>query len=295
MFWLILSVISATGIFFVFKLADRNRVPSFHLILVNYFIATTLGIILQPIDTISRLIPSGIWLGLSILIGVLFILMFFVVSLSTREAGLSVTTVASKLSVVLPIIFSIIYDAEDKLSLLKSAGILAALTGVLLTVYRKRALEEVSNRFWMPLILFIGMGVVDSLIRLSQYHFVVDENLVVFSIILFSIAFLTGMLIAFTSRKDLSPLLHFKVIYHGLLLGMANFGSIYFLVKSLNYEQNGIRMFDGSVVFGINNLGIVSLSVLLGARLFREQLKLHNWIGISISLLAIILLSWTRN
>jgi uncharacterized membrane protein len=45
------------------------------------------------------------------------------------------------------------------------------------------------------------------------------------------------------------------------------------------------------MVFGVNNMGIVVLSVLLGLLVFREQLSALNWSGIALSALALILFS----
>jgi multidrug transporter EmrE-like cation transporter len=50
---------------------------------------------------------------------------------------------------------------------------------------------------------------------------------------------------------------------------------------------------DGSVVFGINNLGIIALSVIIGLIVFKEKFLKINWVGIIISLFAIYILSKT--
>ena len=75
---------------------------------------------------------------IAIIIGVLFIIMFFILGRSTQKAGMGITTIAGKMSVIFPIAFSILYDPEDVLSPLKLAGILVTLPGVLLTVFKKK-------------------------------------------------------------------------------------------------------------------------------------------------------------
>ncbi len=64
----------------------------------------------------------------------------------------------------------------------------------------------------------------------------------------------------------------------GLLLGIANYGSLYFLIKTLNSMA-----FDSSVVFCIINTGIVFLNVCIGIFIFRERITLLNKIGIFFS------------
>jgi EamA domain-containing membrane protein RarD len=56
-------------------------------------------------------------------------------------------------------------------------------------------------------------------------------------------------------------------------------------MKALNHS--GI---DSSLVFGINNLAIVSFSLILGFAIFKEKLSRLNWVGVAASILCIILL-----
>jgi drug/metabolite transporter (DMT)-like permease len=289
MHFLLLCILSSTAIFVTFKTINRFNIPAFPVIVINYLVATLLGFLIYSGDTGLASIPGSRWLPISIIIGILFILMFFLVAYSTRKAGLSVTTVASKMSVIFPIVFSLIIDPSDQLSLLKSAAILIALGGVVLTVYKKE--EESSQRsiIFIPLLLFVGMGLVDSLVKLAQQQYVSDEETALFSAILFLNAFISGLLAAIFYRKHNRYFLKGVVWGWGLLLGAVNFGSIYFLVRALHYSSpTGLHM-DSSVIFGANNISIVALSVLVGLLVFNEKLKFINWMGIVLSALALLL------
>ena len=46
---------------------------------------------------------------------------------------------------------------------------------------------------------------------------------------------------------------------------------------------------DSSVIFGVNNIGIVALSVLIGLWFFKEKLLFLNWLGILLSAVALFL------
>jgi drug/metabolite transporter (DMT)-like permease len=289
MIYLILSILSSTGIFLVFKFLDQKKLPSFPVILINYFTASILGFLINA-DRIS--IPAIIeapWIPVSVIIGILFIVMFFVIARSSIEAGISITTVASKMSVVFPIAFSMIIDPNDQLSFLKAAAVISALTGVLLTVYEPIRTPANKKRMLIPLLLFIGMGIVDSLVKFAQHTFVRDENTALFSAVLFLMAFFTGLIILPFRKEGISEFKQGPVWIWGLLLGIVNFGSIFMMVSALNFvSSTGIRI-DSSIVFGANNIGIVSFSVLAGLLVFREKLHRINWVGITISALAIIL------
>ena len=291
MTYLILSIFSSTGIFLVFKFLDQKNLPSFPVIIINYLVASIMGFLVNADQMqVSGILSAG-WIPVSILIGFLFIVMFFLVARSSNEAGISVTTVASKMSVVFPIAFSIMIDPSDQLTILKGAAIVATLTGVLLTIYEPGKTLQARKRTFLPLVLFIGMGVVDSLVKYSQHHHVSDSDTALFSAVLFTMAFLTGMVILPFRKEGITEFKRAAVWRWGILLGIVNFGSIYLMISALNHvNEFGVRI-DSSIIYGANNIGIVSLSVLAGLFIFREKLRTVNWIGIVISTIAIVLFS----
>jgi drug/metabolite transporter (DMT)-like permease len=289
MHFLLLCILSSTAIFVTFKTLHRLRIPAFPVIVINYLAATLLGFMIHRGDIALRSISQAPWLPISIIIGIMFILMFFLVAYSTRKAGLSVTTVASKMSVIFPIAFSIIIDPADQLSLLKTIAIATALSGVLLTVYKPDGDQPDRGVIFIPLLLFVGMGLVDSLVKLAQQSYVSDQNTAIFSAILFLNAFITGLLVAIFHPRYRTYFLKISIWGWGLLLGFVNFGSIYFLVRALHYTFPSGKHMDGSVIFGANNISIVALSVFVGLLIFREKLKLVNWVGVVLSALALLL------
>ncbi len=291
MTYLILCIFSSTGIFLVFKFLDQKNLPSFPVIILNYLVASLMGFIINADQMqVSDILTAG-WIPVSVLIGFLFIVMFFLVARSSNEAGISVTTVASKMSVVFPIAFSIMVDPSDQLTMLKGAAIVATLTGVLLTIYEPGKSLQAKKRTFLPLVLFVGMGLVDSLVKFAQHNHVNDNDTALFSAVLFSMAFLTGMVILPFRKEGITEFRRPAVWRWGFLLGVVNFGSIYFMVSALNHvNEYGLRI-DSSIIYGANNIGIVSLSVLAGLLIFKERLRTVNWVGIAVSVIAIVLFS----
>ena len=289
MHFLLLCILSSTGIFIIFKILDRLSIPSFPVIVINYLTATLLGFLINAGEVSLDSIRQTGWLPMSMLIGVMFILMFFLIAFSSQKAGISVTTVASKMSVVFPIAFSMMLDSSDHLTLIKALAIAVAFGGVIMTIYKPETGKLDRAVVYIPLLLFVGMGVVDSLVKLAQHRHVMDADTALFSAILFLNAFLTGLLAMLFYRKDNKQFARGTTWFWGLLLGTVNFGSIFFLVRTLNYESAAGRSMDGSVVFGANNISIVALSVLAGFLVFREKLSALNWVGIVLSALALLL------
>jgi len=286
-------ILSSTGIFLIFKFLDRFRVPSFPVIVINYLFATLLGVLLTPTRHGFQRAMGSDWLVPGLVIGFLFIVMFFLVAHSSARAGISVTTVAGKMSVIFPIVFFFFFYPGDTITLAKGAAIITALAGVSLTVIHPERMKTDRTVVLIPLLLFVGMGLVDSLVKYAQHRFVDNEETALFSASLFFMAFITGVLVIPFRRQSAGAFGSLKAWIWGGALGAVNFGSIYFLVRTLNYGNPPGTAFDSSVVFGVNNTAIVALSVLAGYVVFSERLLPVNWIGIGLSVLALILFSWT--
>jgi drug/metabolite transporter (DMT)-like permease len=289
MHFLLLCILSSTAIFVIFKTINRLSIPAFPVIVINYLTATLLGLLIYSGNTDFTSIPGSGWLPISVLIGIMFILMFFLVAFSTRKAGLSVTTVASKMSVIFPMVFSLIIDPSDQLTMIKSAAVVIALGGVILTVYKPNEGQAERSIIFIPLLLFVGMGVVDSLVKLAQQQYVSDDETALFSAILFLNAFISGLAALIFYRKHNRYFLKRAVWGWGLLLGIVNFGSIFFLVRALHYSSPAGKSMDSSVIFGANNISIVALSVLVGLLIFKEKLSYINWIGVVLSAVSLLL------
>jgi drug/metabolite transporter (DMT)-like permease len=182
-----------------------------------------------------------------------------------------------------------IIDPSDHLTPVKSIAILSALGGVALTVYKPRNGKIDPAAIYVPLLLFVGMGIVDSLVKFAQHNYVSDSEAAPFSAMLFLNAFVSGLLVSLFLRRSHRNFLRPPVWGWGVLLGAVNFGSIFFLVRALNHLSPGGQSMDSSVIFGINNIGIVALSVLAGLLIFKEFLKTLNWVGILLSAVAPLL------
>ena len=123
MIYLVLSILSATGIFLIFKILGQKNLPAFPAIIINYLTASTLGFLINADRIRLSAILDAPWVPISVIIGILFIVFFFVIARSSNEAGISITTVASKMSVVFPIAFSMFIDPTDTLTWLKASAV----------------------------------------------------------------------------------------------------------------------------------------------------------------------------
>ena len=79
--------------------------------------------------------------------------------------------------------------------------------------------------------------------------------------------------------------IHLRNIIGGMILGFLNFGTTYYLIMAMG-------VFQSTVLFPVQNVGIVVLSALAGFIIFKEKLSVINWIGILLSIIAILLIAF---
>jgi len=285
MIYLLLCILSTAGIMVVFKIAGNLKIDTFGIIVINYFTAAILGFTIGGLP--ARTDFNAGWIPMAVIIGILFIVMFFVIALSTQRAGIAVTSVASKMSVVIPITFSLFYFNES-INALKLTGIFLALVSVFMTTYNKdKTLKKGIQVIILPLVLFLGAGLIDSLIKYTQEVHLGGDNTIVFSSVLFTISALIGLTFSLFRKDVLKTGKPGAVLIGGIILGLFNFGSLYGIIMALDSN-----IFDSSIVFGINNMGIVVLSVIIALIFFGEKLSRLNVAGIILSIITIFFLSY---
>jgi drug/metabolite transporter (DMT)-like permease len=295
MVFLLLSILSSTSIFIVFKLIGRYKVNTFSAIIVNYIIACSAGFFLSHSNPFTNEIFKSDWLPLSIFLGFLFITMFRLIGQSVHKVGVSTTSVATKMSVIIPILFTVAIETNDTLTFLKICGIALALIAVFLASYKPDKGHIQISTTLLPLMIFVGIGVLDSLVKYAQFRYVSNDLNPLFSGITFGIAGLTGILLLPFNQNAAKEFKRVKTWIFGIILGLSNFGSMYFFIRALNHINTSTgRQTQGSVIFGINNIGIVALGVFFGYLLFKERPTKLNWSGIALSLIAIVILTFSQ-
>lgn len=290
MFYLLLCILSSTAVLITFKLLNRFSVNNFSAIIVNYLAASVAGFFLAK-GELSALYSLGILpILLMMAMGVLFITMFHLLGKSTQTAGVAITSVAAKMSVIIPILVSVLIDPNDKLNTLRVIGIALALIAVFLLVIPKRSEKFKPVNTYLPLIIFLGIGVVDSSVKVAQQYFVTNELNPIFNAVVFAMAGITGMLILPFNSDAAKGFSKPKTWLLGTVLGLANFGSMFFMVAALNHVRSNGMPLEGSILFGINNLGVVLAGALVGLLLFGERPSKTNLTGIALSVFAIVVL-----
>jgi len=283
---LLLSILASTIIFIVFKLFERFQINVLQAIVVNYITACTCGILTYSGKVTVASVTGSDWFFYTLALGALFIVVFNLMAITTQRNGLSVVSVATKMSVVVPIVFGLLYYKED-LGIYKGIGIVLALIAVYLASIKKQTGSSTTSKaLLLPLFVFIGSGLIDTSLKFLEEQFVKENEVALFSATIFGAAAMIGIIVISIQKIQGKQPLQLKNLIGGIALGIPNFFSIYFLVKALRSD-----LFDSSGIFTVNNVAIVMLSTLVGILLFSEKLSTKNWIGIFLAIISIFLVT----
>ncbi len=285
MIYLILSILCSSSIVLQFKFLDRYGINTFQAIVVNYLAAVLLGFALVDDRQIFFSFQSLDWLPWALVLGTLFILMFYLIGMTTQKIGVTVAAVAHRLSLVIPAIFAI-FLYNESVTVLKGGGIMLAMLAV---YYTSQDREQITGhitpfKLVLPFIVFLGGGIVDTMINYVQNTFLQIKHEDSFLTFLFGTSFLIGILIFLFRWLQGLEKLDWRSAIAGTVLGIANYGSIYFVIQALNHAG-----LENSVVFPINNIAIVALSSIGG--FIKERLNRFNVAGVFLAFAAILIMS----
>ncbi|MBK8368330.1 MAG: EamA family transporter [Bacteroidetes bacterium] len=285
MIFLILSVIVSTLFGISFKVIAVKNINGFQAIIVNYVIAGSLGFLTTKSSVTPLNVVHESFFPIAVFLGIVFISSLFVISETTAKQGISVAQVANRMSVVVPISIAILFYG-DGISVSKIIGIVLAIMAVYL-VSHKETQGKVADKFWwlFPLIIFVCSGIIDSSINYAQRNLLNDLNFDAFLSTIFATAFIFGFIVLLYQLIIKKEKFQWQAIPAGMILGTINFGTMYFIISALN-----TNVLEPSVLFPINNLSILTISTVVSVIVFKEKLSSKNWIGIGLSLLAILIL-----
>jgi drug/metabolite transporter (DMT)-like permease len=231
-------------------------------------------------------ITHSSWFYYTLGLGALFIVVFNLMALTTQRSGLSVVSVATKMSVVIPILFGLFYYKES-LGSFNVVGIILALAAVYLASAKSSNAQNTGkSSLILPLLVFVGSGIIDISIKYLEEAFVSEPDVPLFSATIFGAAAAIGMFLLIIQKFQGKFTFELKNVIGGIALGIPNFFSIYFLVKAL---RSGIL--ESSGIFTVNNVAIVMISTLVGILFFKEKLSLKNWAGIILAIISILLVA----
>ena len=269
-----------------FKMFQKYKVDNLQALIANYLTGAVCSYLFLETTFSLDYILQVSWLYHAIIIGTLFFIVFNLYSFGIQKVGISITTVANKMSLIIPVGAALLlYPKSNTFDLLKGVAFLLAIIGIYLSSTTGGKLNFNKKYLWLIVLVFIGQGISDAIFNDFAQKFP-EEGSYLFFMVLFFFASITGILIlsgqSITSKKPLQ----LKNLFWGVIFGVPNFFSLVFFLKAL--EDPNI---SSAEVFPLVSMGVVVSSSVIGLLIFKEKLTQNNWIGILLSICAIYLFS----
>lgn len=282
MIYLTLAILTSTSIVIVFKLFERFNISILQAITVNYLTASGFGYLSSETSFRVTEIPEHPWFASALIVGFTLIVAFNLYALSAQHAGIAVTAISSRMSVVVPVLFGFLLFG-DSTGWPKLAGILLALVAFYFTSKKETSGQMNTRYFYLPVFLFLAFGANDTMLKMAEHYFI-NDDFTPFLATAFAAALVLGTLVLVFKWRSGHEKFQYKNVVAGIILGLLNWYSTLYFLK-------GIDVSEVSVFIPAFNTGVVVLASLVGITLFGEKLSKKNRIGIFLAILAIFFLS----
>jgi len=286
MIYILYTILLFNVLIIIFKFFAKFKIDNLQALIVNYIVAATCGFIFSEKEVTLSYVINAPWLYHAMIIGFLFIVVFNFYAFGTQKVGIAITTVANKMSLVIPVAFALILDPSDKISLVKLLGFAFALAGIYLSSTNNGRLSFNKDYLWLILLVFFGQGIADAIFSDSKSLIKPGEDMQYF-IVLFIIAGLSGLLILASRSIKQKPKFEAKNILGGIALGIPNFFSLLFMLRALKTPKLNV-----SQVYPMVSMGVVVLSAVIGLIIYKEKISKSNWLGIMLAVGAIAIFTF---
>ena len=292
MIYLLLSVFFSVLLLINFRLHPRFGVNTFQAIILNYPICFLTGLIFLPDNQHFNPSFSEPSTFFAMLLGVGFVVTFLLSGASTQRMGITATSLANNISLVIPVIFSlVVLKTSQNFDALNYLGLLLAMIAVILSTLKKEESSEkrtVNTADWLlPIAVFVMYGITNTAFNFLNARYVTASgNTIPFTLTILIGSIVFGSIVLIIRILQGNESLQLKSLWAGIPLGIPNFLSFYFLLKALDAFQN-----NGAFVLPIYNISVILLSAIIALIFFQEKLSNLNKIGLALAVIAIGLIS----
>lgn len=281
MIFLLISICCSVTVAILLKLAKRYKINIMQAVTWNYLFAISLSMVFYK-PVLSDLVSAPVnWVYIAL--GVLLPVVFLFLAGSVRKIGIVKTDIAQRLSLFIPLLAAYFLFKEN-FNTMKISGLAVGFVAIFFTLYKKPSQKDEGFNWLYPLFVFVGFGVIDILFKkvaqIKTIPYTSSLIVIFFLAFIISIFFILYLLII---KKQKIELINFIC---GCILGFFNFFNILFYLKAHRAMAE-----NPSIVFAAMNIGVIILGSLVGIFIFKEKLKLLNYWGLFLALIAILLIT----
>ncbi len=296
MLYLIASVLLSVILLLNFRLFPRFGVNTTQAIVFNYPVCFLTGLVLLPAGQSFRLDFGLPWTWPALALGLGFIVTFLLSGASTQRSGITATSLANNLSLVIPVGFSLfVFGTTTAFDGWNYLGLGLAVLAVGLSTYKTPSVSDANTgpvaSGWgalLPLAVFLMYGVTNTMINYINLRFITTPGQTVGVTLVMVLGAIVGGVVLLTIRLiNGQERLALRNLLAAVSLGVPNFLSFYTLLLALSAFGG-----NGAFVYPVYNIGVILVSALVARLFFREKLSSLNQIGLGLAVVAIALISW---
>ncbi len=279
MHFLLLTILCSTSIALILKYSDTKKGEAIVLLAGNYLVASIIALALLIFNESRLFSLQTLLFGAGL--GLLFVLSFFAYAKAISFAGTGLATTSSRLSVIIPILFSIIIFNELPNELHLVGFVFTLITFILFyfSVKGNQKDGEGVLKYFFLVAVFAGIGINDFAIKaFKSWKPQHEESFFVFFI--FSSAFIYSSLYIIIKKIKIVK----QTALWGLVLGIPNVFSTIFLLGAL-------ALLPAILVYPLMNVGIILFTTLLAFLMWKEKLNRWGVFALVSGVLAILFLS----
>ena len=229
---IIYSIILFNILIIIFKMFDKYKIDSLQALIFNYVTAGICSYLFIESNFSLEHVINTAWLLHAISIGILFMVVFIFYAYGTQKVGIAITTIANKMSLIIPVSVAIILY-NDTFNYLKGLAFTLALLGIYLCSTKEGKLSFDKRYLWLIISVFLGQGISDSIFNDFAQSFS-NEIEYLFFMVLFFVASISGIIIhSIKSIKQHTPY-QIKSLLWGSILGIPNFFCLLFFFEKQN-------------------------------------------------------------
>lgn len=292
MFYLLCSILASVLLLVNFRIHGRFQIRTFQAIVWNYPICWLVGYAMMPDNQTLGIEVGEVWTWFSWALGVVFIITFVASGAATQRMGMTVTSLANNVSLVIPVLFSlfVFQVGGSNFDVWNYLGLVLALGAVILSSIKKEEGSGASagNAWWLVVSVFLLYGFSNTAINYLTIRYIPEpDRTVPVTLVMLLGAVVTGLgLLIYRVAKG-QEILAWRHFLAGVALGIPNFFSFYWLLRALDVFEG-----QGALVYPLYNIGVIVGSAAVGVVFFQEKLSNWNRWGLGLAVLALILISY---
>ena len=277
MFYLLLAIVQSSMISILLRLSSGKIKANISMLAFNYLTCSILGGLyagLTPVMTVHS--GFGIAVGLGIVNGILLLTSFILMQASVRKNGVVLTSVFTKLGLLVPVVLSVVVFREMP-TWLQITGFCMAVTA---SIVINLSNGEKAGRFdWSLVILLLLAGGTDAMAKIYESLGPAELS---DPYLFFSFGAALVLCVPVVLFKKERP--GFRELLFGVLIGVPNFFSSKFLLMALNTVPAVVAY----PTFSVSTLLLITLT---GVLAFRERLSKRQWAALCAILVALVMLN----